>query len=101
MTTVTFGDVPKAWVTERQAHTNGHAAPARRSVLVVLAALAVTVVGFAGRTLPATAQIRTTVVHVAVFVAFTVAAWGVDWRLGLVVGAACGLVFDWLSTLAK
>jgi hypothetical protein len=101
VTTVTFSDIPVAWVTERQRATNGHARPARRPVLVVLAGIAVTVARFSARHLPRWSQVRTAVMATAAFVMLTVAAWGVDWRLGLAVGAVCVLVAELLTAPAK
>jgi hypothetical protein len=94
VTTAVFTDVRRAYAEERKSHTNGQAKAARRPVLVVLAAVAVGAAVFAARHLPGWQQVRTNLLCGVAGVGFTVAAWGVDWKLGLVVLAACALVAE-------
>lgn len=82
----TFRD---AYTAERSISTNGHR-PSRTPVLVILGR-------FMGRHTPRWSAIRTAVLTIAAFVCAVVAAWGVDYRLGLVVACAGLLVLEMLT----
>lgn len=92
--TTTFATAYRAETARRRA-TNGHGPDHHRTpILVHLGRLAGRVVAL----LPAWAAIRTLVLALVAFVMLTVAAWGVDWRLGLAVGAVCLLFAELLGS---
>lgn len=91
--TTTFATAYRAETARRQA-TNGHRPQRDRTpILVHLGRLA----GRGVALLPSWSAIRTLVLGLVAFVMLTVAAWGVDWRLGLAVGAVCVLIVELLS----
>lgn len=78
-----------AYNAERTITTNGHRPP-RTPVLVILGR-------FMGKHLPTWSAVRTAVLVIAAFVCAVVAAWGVDYRLGLLVACPGLLVLEALS----
>ena len=80
----------EAFTASRSIATNGHR-PTRTPLLVVLGR-------FLGTHLPRWSAIRTVLLSVLAFGCLVVAAWGVDWRLGLAVAAPCLLILEYLST---
>jgi hypothetical protein len=87
---------------QRTHSTNGHVpAEPRTPILVHLGRLLVLVAVLAGRWLPTWATLRATVLGLSAFGLVTVAAWGVDWRLGCAAAGVCALLIDLLGAPAK
>lgn len=89
--TTTFATAFQA-ETARMKATNGHRPQPRTPILVHLGRL----LGRAAGSLPDWSAVRTLLLSLAAFTMLTVAAWGIDWRLGLVVAAVCVLVLEML-----
>lgn len=103
MTTAVFSDARAAYIEKRKAATNGHtpAPEPRTPILVYLGRLLVLVAVLAGRWLPTWPTVRSTVLGLSAFALVTVAAWGVDWRLGCAAAGVCALLIDLLGAPAR